>query len=152
MKTGIGQSKYCIPQPFSHCLISLCRSLFDFNSIKEIFSVKSERVNGEKKNAVLKKNSMSRAESKEAGQKARPKAGQGCGKLVSVDWLTNSSPAPSLYNRSHICLPIFNYGISKGTGPMLKTKEKKKFLNVFTTFLGERREKRETTYIYPTLE
>ena len=31
MKTGIGQSKYCIPQPFSHCLISLCRSIFDFN-------------------------------------------------------------------------------------------------------------------------
>ena len=100
-----------------------------------------------KKNAVLKKNSMSPAESKEAGQKARPKAGQGCGKLVSVDWLTNSSPGlpvssrspgskgnpPSLYNRSHICLPIFNYyiifnyGISKGTGPMLKTKEKKNF-------------------------
>ena len=22
MKTGIGQSKYCIPQPFSRCLIS----------------------------------------------------------------------------------------------------------------------------------
>ena len=32
MKTGIGQSKYCIPQPFSRCLISLCNSLFDFNS------------------------------------------------------------------------------------------------------------------------
>ena len=32
MKTGIGQSKYCIPQPFSRCLISLCSSLFDFNS------------------------------------------------------------------------------------------------------------------------
>ena len=32
MKTGIGQSKYCIPQPFSRCLISLCGSLFDFNS------------------------------------------------------------------------------------------------------------------------
>ena len=54
MNTGIGRSKYCIPQPFSHCLISLCRSLFDFNSIKEIFSVKSERVNV-KKNVVLKK-------------------------------------------------------------------------------------------------
>ena len=26
---GIGQSKYCIPQPFSRCFISLCRSLFD---------------------------------------------------------------------------------------------------------------------------
>ena len=34
IKTGIGQSKYrCIPQPFSHCLISLRRSLSDFNSI-----------------------------------------------------------------------------------------------------------------------
>ena len=33
MKTGIGQWKYCIPQPFSRCLISLCSSLFDFNSI-----------------------------------------------------------------------------------------------------------------------
>ena len=30
--SGIGQSKYCIPQPFSRCLISLCGSLFDFNS------------------------------------------------------------------------------------------------------------------------
>ena len=82
---------------------------------------------------------MSWADSKEAGQKARPKAGQGCGKLVSVDWLTKSSSGlpvssrsprskgnpPSLYNRSHICLPIFNYGFSKGAGPMLKTKEKK---------------------------
>ena len=82
---------------------------------------------------------MSWAESKEAGQKARPKAGQGCGKLVSVDWLTKSSPGlpvssrshrskgnpPSLYNRSHISLPIFNYGFSKGAEPMLKTKEKK---------------------------
>ena len=33
MKTGDGQSKYCIPQPFSRCLISLCSCLFDFNSI-----------------------------------------------------------------------------------------------------------------------
>ena len=33
LKTGIGQAKYCIPQPFSRCLISLCSSLFDFNSI-----------------------------------------------------------------------------------------------------------------------
>ena len=33
MKTGIGQSKYCTPQPFSRCLISLCSSLFDLNSI-----------------------------------------------------------------------------------------------------------------------
>ena len=32
MTTGIGQSKYCLPQPFSACLISLCSSLFDFNS------------------------------------------------------------------------------------------------------------------------
>ena len=37
MKTGIGQSKYCIPQPFSRCLISLCSSLFDFNSMKMEF-------------------------------------------------------------------------------------------------------------------
>ena len=71
MNTRLGRSKYCIPQPFSHCLISLSRSLFDFNSIKEIFSVKSEHVNV-KKNVVLRKNSMSRAESKEAGPKARP--------------------------------------------------------------------------------
>ena len=27
-KTGIGQSKYCIHQPFSRCLISLCCGLF----------------------------------------------------------------------------------------------------------------------------
>ena len=33
MKTGIGQSKYCTPQPFSRCLISLCSSLFDLNCI-----------------------------------------------------------------------------------------------------------------------
>ena len=33
MKTVIGQSKYCIPHPLSRCLISLCISLFDFNSI-----------------------------------------------------------------------------------------------------------------------
>ena len=33
MNTGIGQWKYCIPQPFSRCLFSLCSSLFDFNSI-----------------------------------------------------------------------------------------------------------------------
>ena len=35
MKTGIGESKYCIPQPFSRCLISLCRSLlslFNFST------------------------------------------------------------------------------------------------------------------------
>ena len=37
MKTGIGQSKYCIPQPFSPCLISLCSSLFDLNSIFFLF-------------------------------------------------------------------------------------------------------------------
>ena len=33
MNTGIGHWKYCIPQPFSRCLFSLCSSLFDFNSI-----------------------------------------------------------------------------------------------------------------------
>ena len=33
MKSGIGQSKYSIPQPFSPCFISLCSSLFYFNSI-----------------------------------------------------------------------------------------------------------------------
>ena len=38
MKTGIGQSKYCIPQPFSGCLISLCSSLFDFDSILNILA------------------------------------------------------------------------------------------------------------------
>ena len=31
----------------------------------------------------------------------------------------------SLYNRGHVCLPIFNYWFSKGEGPMLKAKEKK---------------------------
>ena len=40
-----------------------------------------------KENAVVKKNSMSWGESKEAGAEA----GQGRGKLVSVDWLTKSS-------------------------------------------------------------
>ena len=33
MKTGNGQSKYCTPRPFSRCLIRLCSSLFDCNSI-----------------------------------------------------------------------------------------------------------------------
>ena len=72
---------------FSHCLISLCRSLFDFDSMKEIFSVNSERANGKRK-CCCKKYSMNWAESKEAG----PEAGQGRGKLVSYDWLTKSSP------------------------------------------------------------
>ena len=38
MKTGIDQSKYCIPQPFSGCLISLCSSRFDFDSILNILA------------------------------------------------------------------------------------------------------------------
>ena len=34
MKTGIGQSRYCIPQPFSRCLMSLLHCFFfHFNSI-----------------------------------------------------------------------------------------------------------------------
>ena len=33
MKTGIGQSKYCIPQPFPRCLLSLCSSPFDLYSV-----------------------------------------------------------------------------------------------------------------------
>ena len=37
MTTGIGQSKYCLPQLFSACLISLCTSLFYFNSIFTIY-------------------------------------------------------------------------------------------------------------------
>ena len=103
---------------------------------------------------------MSWAESKEAGQKARPKAGQGCGKLVSVDWLTKSSPGlpvssrsprskgnpPSLYNRSHICLPIFNYGFSKGAEPMLKTKEKN-FECVHDFSWRTRRKKRDNLHL-----
>ena len=75
---------------------------------------------------------MSWAESKEAGTEA----GQRRSRLVSVDWLTKSSPRlpvwtpgikgkpPSLFNRSHICLPIYIYGFSKGAGPLLKAKEK----------------------------
>ena len=38
MKTGFGRSKCCIPQPFTHCLISLCSSLFDFDSILNILA------------------------------------------------------------------------------------------------------------------
>ena len=49
MKAGIGQSKYHLPWPFSHCLISLCRSLFDVDFMKEIFIVNSERANGKRK-------------------------------------------------------------------------------------------------------
>ena len=37
MKTGVGHSKYCIPHPFSCCLISLCSSLFYFDSIFIVF-------------------------------------------------------------------------------------------------------------------
>ena len=33
MKTGIDHSKYCIPQPFSSCLISLCRFFFTIEYI-----------------------------------------------------------------------------------------------------------------------
>ena len=102
--------------------------------MKEIFSVNSQHANGKRKYSCKKKNSMSWAESKEAG----PEADRGRGKLVSYDWLTKSSPGlpvssrsprskgnpPSLYNRSHICLPIYIYGFSKGAGPLLKTKEK----------------------------
>ena len=39
MTTGIGQSKHCIPQPFSRCLISLCSSLFYFNCIFNFFDL-----------------------------------------------------------------------------------------------------------------
>ena len=46
MKTGIGQSKYCIPQqepqPFSLCLIGFCSSLFDFNSVESFQSTQFE--------------------------------------------------------------------------------------------------------------
>ena len=41
-----------------------------------------------KESTVVKKNLMSWAESKEAGTEA----GQGRGKLLSVDWLIKSSP------------------------------------------------------------
>ena len=56
--------------------------------MKEIFTVNSQHANGKRKYSLKKKNSMSSAESKEAGTEA----GQGRGKLVSVDWLTKSSP------------------------------------------------------------
>ena len=39
MTTGIGQSKHCIPQPFSRCLITLCSSLFYFNCIFNFFDL-----------------------------------------------------------------------------------------------------------------
>ena len=38
MKTGFSRSKYCIPQPFTRCLISLWSSLFDFDSILNILA------------------------------------------------------------------------------------------------------------------
>ena len=40
---------------------------------------------------------------------------------------------------------------AKGAGPILTTKEKKIVENVFTTYLEDGREQRETTYIYRTL-
>ena len=40
MKTDIGQSKYCISRPFSRCLISLCSTLFYFNSIEWVSNIK----------------------------------------------------------------------------------------------------------------
>ena len=47
-------------------------------------------------------------------------------------------------------MPVLNYGFSKGTGPMLKTKQnKKKLVEIeFTIYLEGRREQRETTDIY----
>ncbi|CAH3158227.1 unnamed protein product, partial [Porites lobata] len=48
--------------------------------------------------------------------------------------------------RSHICLPIFKERRANGKG-----KTKKLVENVFTTYLEDRREQRETTYIYRTL-
>ncbi|CAH3193200.1 unnamed protein product, partial [Porites evermanni] len=47
--------------------------------------------------------------------------------------------------RSHISLPIF-----KGRKATGKDKTKKLVENVFTTYLEDRREQRETTYIYRT--
>ena len=91
--------------------------------MNEIFSVKSEGANGKRK-CCCKKNSMNWAETKEAGP-------EGLGKL---------------YNGSHICLP--------SAVPMLKTKSyrrKRLVENVFTTHLEDRREHRETTYMYQTL-
>ena len=37
MTAGVGQSKYCLPQPLSRCLIILCSSLFVFNSIFALY-------------------------------------------------------------------------------------------------------------------
>ena len=48
--------------------------------------------------------------------------------------------------RSHICLPIF-----KGRRAAGKDKTKKLVENVFTTYLEDRKEQRETTYIFRTL-
>ena len=85
---------------------------------------------------VKKKNSMSWAESKEAGTEARLRRVRGvvnhCPSIGSqnrAQVYRCRSPGikckpPSLYNRSHICLPIYIYAFSKGAGPLPKTEEK----------------------------
>ena len=60
---------------------------------------------------------------------------------------------PSLFNRSCISLPIFNYGCSKGTGPMLKTKGTKTSWGcVHDLSWRSQRTKRELTSTEPRLE
>ena len=128
--------------------------------MKEIFSVNSQHANGKRKYSCKKKNSMSWAELKEAGTELRRVRGvvnycPSIGSQNRAQVYRCRSPRIkgqplSLYNRSHICLPIYIYGFSKGAGPLLKTKEKKLDENVFMTYFEDRREQRETTYIYRT--
>ena len=101
---------------------------------------------------------MSWAESSDAGteQEAVQR-----GKLASVDWLTKWSPGLPVLERlglkvsRHLCITKVEYVceyLTRRTNAKDKRKKKKKLVeSVFTTYLEDRREHRETTYIYRTL-
>ena len=67
MKTGIGQSKYCILQRFSPCLISPCGSLFDFNSAVKVFIYYNKTLSGR----------LRQLKNKRKVQLGNPKSGRG---------------------------------------------------------------------------
>ena len=77
-----------------------------------------------KKKCCYKNNSISWAESKEAG----PEAGQGRGKLVSFDWLTKSSPGDRLGLKvsRHLCITeLANMYVCQGRRTNTYDKRKK---------------------------
>ena len=92
------------------------------------------------KKMLLSKNSMTRAESKEANRRRVRVVVNQCPSIGSqnraVVYRCRRRKPPSLYkSNSHACLPIFNYGFSKGAGPKLNTKEKKNNLRMCSRFI-----------------